>query len=55
MIVVLSSCVSSVSLEQVTNTSIVDYSIFAQNGLFATESNSVNFDYETGKMIEFHD
>lgn len=39
---ILSSCVS---LEQVTVTNVIDYSRFSKNGIFVTESNSVNFEY----------
>lgn len=34
------------TIEQVTHTDIIDYSRFTKNGIFVTESNSVNFDYE---------
>ena len=43
LVALLSSCVS---LEQVTVTDVVDYSVFARRGIFVTESNSVNFDYK---------
>ena len=39
----LASCVT---VEQVTHTNIIDYSRFTKNGIFVTESNTVNFDYE---------
>lgn len=43
LVTLLSSCVS---LEQITVTDVVDYSVFARRGIFVTESNSVNFDYK---------
>lgn len=43
---------SCVSLEQVTVTDVIDYSRFTKNGIFVTESNSVNFNYEpVGSVI----
>lgn len=49
LIALLSSCIS---LEQVTVTDVVDYSAFTKKGIFVTESNSVNFDYEpVGSII----
>ena len=42
---VFSSCGSLTTIEQHTITSIVDYSEFAKNGIYVTESNTVNFDY----------
>ena len=43
MAIGLASCVT---VEQVTHTNIIDYSRFTKNGIFVTESNTVNFDYE---------
>lgn len=43
MVLCMTSCVS---YEQFTVTNVVDYSEFSQRGIFVTESNSVNFDYQ---------
>lgn len=40
----LASC-STLTLQQSTYTNVVDYSEFAKEGIFVTESNSVNFEY----------
>lgn len=44
MILALSSCVSLPSPKSYT--SVIDYSFFTDKGIFVTESNSVNFEYE---------
>lgn len=43
MAIGLASCVS---VQQFTTTTVVDYSEFAKQGIFVTESNSVSFDYQ---------
>ena len=43
MTIGLASCVS---VQQFTTTTVVDYSEFAKQGIFVTESNSVSFDYQ---------
>lgn len=46
LMLVVFSLASCVSVQQFTTTTIVDYSEFAKQGIFVTESNSVNFDYK---------
>ena len=43
MAIGLASCVS---VQQFTTTTVIDYSEFAKQGIFVTESNSVNFEYQ---------
>ena len=45
MVIGLASC-ATVSVPQFTTTTFVDYSEFTKQGIFVTESNSVNFDYK---------
>lgn len=40
------SLASCVSVQQYTTTNIIDYSEFAKQGIFVSESNSVSFDYQ---------
>lgn len=53
MAIGLASC-STVSVPQFTTTTFVDYSEFTKQGIFVTESNSVNFDYKPlGSVVSF--
>lgn len=42
--VILTGCSSSIPY--VVDASFIDYSVYSKNGVFLTESNSVNFEYE---------
>ena len=54
LMLVAFSLASCVSVQQFTSTTIVDYSEFAKQGIFVTESNSVNFDYKPlGSVVSF--
>lgn len=49
----LASCYT-LDIPQSTTTNIIDYSEFAEQGIFVTESNSVNFDYKPlGSVVSF--
>lgn len=45
IMLLLASCTSVHLPAPYSRFTIVDYSVFARNGIFVTESNSVNFDY----------